>query len=183
MELVNCAYHESDADRKMLERSLELSSQELLQANGEMRAIFEAVPDFFFRLDISGTILDCRVPDASDFFILLPKLIGKKIYDIPSISDSDKFRKAVEDLIQTQNAVSFEYFLAQDKAEIFFQARWIPLMNDQIVVVIRNITGRKKAEKDLINSEAFFRAITHNSSDIIIILDKIGMAVQEALYH
>ena len=60
IEMVNNAYHEFDIDRNMLERSLELSSQELLRANSEMRAIFEAIPDLFFRLDYNGTILDCK---------------------------------------------------------------------------------------------------------------------------
>ncbi len=36
---VNNAYRESDLDREMLERSLELSSQELLQVNSELRAL------------------------------------------------------------------------------------------------------------------------------------------------
>src|SRR5262249_42126589 len=41
VDAVNDAYFEFDADRGMLERSLELSSQELLKANSEMRAVFE----------------------------------------------------------------------------------------------------------------------------------------------
>ena len=43
IEAVNDAYMEFDADRRMLERSLELSSNELLQANAEMRAIIQAL--------------------------------------------------------------------------------------------------------------------------------------------
>jgi len=43
VEAVNNAYREFDADRRMLERSLELSSNELLQANSEMRAIIQAL--------------------------------------------------------------------------------------------------------------------------------------------
>jgi len=39
IEAVNNAYWESDVDRSMLERALDLSSQELLQANSEMRAV------------------------------------------------------------------------------------------------------------------------------------------------
>ena len=41
VDAVNDAYHQSDADRGMSERSLELTSQELLQAYSEMRAVFE----------------------------------------------------------------------------------------------------------------------------------------------
>jgi PAS domain S-box-containing protein len=43
IEAVNNAYREFDADRRMLERSLDLSSNELLQANSEMRAIIQAL--------------------------------------------------------------------------------------------------------------------------------------------
>ncbi len=53
---VNAAYREFDADREMLERALDLSSQELLQANSEMHAIFQAIPDLLFRLDSKGLI-------------------------------------------------------------------------------------------------------------------------------
>ena len=83
IEMVNNAYNEFDTDRNMLERSLELSSQELLQANTEMRVIFEAMPDLFFRLDYRGTILDCKTNTASDLYISRKELIGNKIYKIP----------------------------------------------------------------------------------------------------
>ena len=39
LEAVNAAYHEFDADRLIVERSLDLSSQELMQANAVMRAM------------------------------------------------------------------------------------------------------------------------------------------------
>jgi hypothetical protein len=47
---VNEAYQGFDADRMLLERSLELSSQELLDTNSEMRAVFDAIPDLVFRI-------------------------------------------------------------------------------------------------------------------------------------
>ncbi len=53
---VNEAYLQSDADRGLLERSLELSSDELLQANSEMRTIFQTLPDLFLRLDLDGRV-------------------------------------------------------------------------------------------------------------------------------
>ena len=46
LSAVDSAYREFDDDRRMLERSLDLSSQELLQANGEMRAANEAKSAF-----------------------------------------------------------------------------------------------------------------------------------------
>lgn len=41
LSAVSAAYDDADDDRKLAERSLEISSQELLQANAEMRAVSE----------------------------------------------------------------------------------------------------------------------------------------------
>lgn len=43
IEAVDEAYHQADSERAMLERSLELSSSELLQANAELRGVFQAL--------------------------------------------------------------------------------------------------------------------------------------------
>ncbi|HLZ17995.1 MAG TPA: PAS domain S-box protein, partial [Smithellaceae bacterium] len=172
--MVNSAYHESDMDRNMLERSLELSSQELLQANSGMRAIFEAVPDIFFRVDVSGTILDCKTGSTFDLIVSRQNMIGKKIYDIPLASVAHQFRGALEDVKRTQATVSFEYSLLLHGTENFWEARLIPLLEDQAIVIIRNITDRKDAENALKKSEEYYREITMNSSDVLFIVDARG---------
>lgn len=174
IDIVNSTYHESDMDRNMLERSLELSSQELLQANSEMRAIFEVVPDIFFRIDLSGVILDCKTGDPSDLLVSRRNMIGKKIYDIPVPDISGPFRNAIEHIAQTGKTISIEYSLLLHETESFFEARFIPLLEDQAVIIIRNVTDRKNAENSLKKSEEFFREITLNSNDALFILDHKG---------
>jgi len=60
LHAVDQAYRQFDDDRAMLERSLDLSSQELLQANTELRALVSAFPDQILRLDRDGIILDVK---------------------------------------------------------------------------------------------------------------------------
>src|SRR5512142_2957079 len=67
LRAVDTAYREFDADRRMLERSLELSSQELMQATSEVRTVVQAIPDLIFRVDADGTPRGCQpvgYPDA-----------------------------------------------------------------------------------------------------------------------
>ena len=66
IESVNDAYYQFDADRNMLERSLELSSNELLLINAEMREseekyrkMVETSPDLIFLIERKiGKIMD-----------------------------------------------------------------------------------------------------------------------------
>src|SRR5262245_66208685 len=57
---VSDAYRQLEADRTMLERALELSSQELLDANTQLRAILDGLPDLYFHLDAAGRVRDFR---------------------------------------------------------------------------------------------------------------------------
>ena len=107
LEAINQAYWQSDDDRKMLERSLELSSQELLQANSNMRAVFQALPDLFFRLDPEGVIVDFNGGREDDYYLDPATLIGKKIQDIPDRAAARKFDVAVRQVRETQNLVLF----------------------------------------------------------------------------
>ena len=59
-EAISETYAEFDSDRALLERSLELSSRELVQANSELRATIQAVPDAFLRLSPDGDTRGAR---------------------------------------------------------------------------------------------------------------------------
>ncbi len=79
LKSINETYHHFEVDRKMMERSLELSSQELLQKNSEVHAIFKAFPDIFFRTELDGNIVDYKI-STKDFYIKDSNLFGKKIH-------------------------------------------------------------------------------------------------------
>lgn len=149
LDAVNKAYREFDADRAMLERSLELSSQELLQANSQTRAIFQAFPDFLFRLTANGVILDYKAGSDTDFSPAPEDLVGKRIQDIPLQAVGKTFAGAILEVRETKSIVSIEYAMALRHEEAFFEARLLPVFDDQIFVVVRNITQRKRAELEI----------------------------------
>ena len=146
---VNEVYWQMDMDREMLERSLELSSQELLQTNSEMRAIFQAIPDLLFRLDSKGTILGYKAGATSDLLLQPKELFGKRIQDIPIKHIGNQFREAVCRVQEEGSVVIIEYSLTLQGQEYFYEARLVPLLEDQIIAIIRNITERKRAEEEI----------------------------------
>jgi signal transduction histidine kinase/DNA-binding LytR/AlgR family response regulator len=149
VEAVNNAYKEFDFDREMLERSLELSSNELLQANSEMQAIFQAIPDLLFLIDTSGVIMDYKAGNLADYFFNHNALIGKRIQDIPIKNISIKFQKAIEKVNLTKTLVSFVYEYTSGEQGYFYEARILSLIDNQNIVIIRNVTQRITDEIEL----------------------------------
>ena len=168
---VNDAYCKSDVDRTIIERSLELSSQELIQTNSEMRTIFQAIPDLLFRFDKNGLILDYKAGATVDFFLEHKELIGKQIQDVLSQQVSRKFQDAIRQVIEMRTMVSIEYPLFIKKQKRFYEARLLPLLEDQIIVLIRDITDRKQAEEDLRYERNLLRILIDHLPDAVYVKD------------
>lgn len=177
---VNDAYWESDADRSMLERALDLSSQELLQANSEMRAVITAFPDVFIWVDYEGTVLDYKAGSTTNFSFI-GNLIGKKIQDIGLAAVGKKFYGAIQQVKEkiAITSIEYEYQLMPEDITRFFEARMLPLLNEKIFIVIRDITERKVAEKMLRESENHLRNILDSIHSGVILIDEETHVIED----
>lgn len=132
----------------MLERSLELSSTELLQANSQMRAVLEAFPDLFIWLGKDDRIQEVKDSSREDRHWSLQHRLGTRLQDGDDKEVARLYSDALEQVKQTNETRTIEYRFA-DKADVaFFEARIIPTALDQILVIIRNVTQRKLAEEE-----------------------------------
>ena len=64
IDAVNNAYREFDIDHEMVERSLDLSSNELLQANTSIRAVLDTLPDLYVLIDSNDIVIDYQAGDS-----------------------------------------------------------------------------------------------------------------------
>ena len=146
---VNAAYRESDEGRRMLERSLDLSSNELMEANSDLRALLGAIPDLLFRVTSDGTIVECRPGPTPDLLLPPNALLGRRIQDVPIDEIGSRFKAALDNVATLGEIVSFEYSFNIHGADQYFEARVVPLADAQAIVVVRNITGRRALEIQL----------------------------------
>ncbi|MDB5970590.1 MAG: sensor signal transduction histidine kinase [Hydrocarboniphaga sp.] len=144
---VDSAYEEFEVDRELMERALEVSSEELLEANSEIRAIFQAIPDLVFRLDDEGTILSVKAGAGVD----LPQreLSGKRIQECWLKYSGERFHEVLRRVIEEKAMVSIEHAEGAKGLESFHEVRLVPLLRNQVVAIARNITERKNAEAKL----------------------------------
>ncbi len=173
---VNEAYHQSDEDRKLLERSLDLSSQELLQANSELRAIFKSFPDMFFRMNYEGEILDFKVGLQDEMYPPLINLVGTKISDMPVTAIRKGLEGSIIEIRQNSEMVSLQFSMDGKTNQHHFEARLLPLLENQIICIIRNITEAKNAELELIRNERQVRSVLESSPDPIVVYTMGGVA-------
>jgi len=144
---VDSAYTEFVVDRELMERSMELSSQELLEANSEIRAIFQAIPDRVFRLDHKGTILSVTARTGGER--LQQEMLGRSIQDGWHNHSGAELPEILRRVIDEKTMISIEYSEGAKGLESFHEVRLVPLLQDQIVAIARDITKRKNAEAKL----------------------------------
>src|SRR5919201_2569529 len=142
LEAVSEAYQHADTDRGMLEHSLELSAQDILQANAQLRAVVEALPDVFFRLDARGRIVDCTVGRTTHLPFDVREVFGKPIWDVLRWEDGSRLQMALQRVAETNEVVSIEQTISRADGALSYEARLVPLLDQQTIVIVRDTTER-----------------------------------------
>jgi PAS domain S-box-containing protein len=154
-------------ERKRTEAKLHASE-------AEMRVLFAAMADLIFVVDAEGryhkitttnpTLL-CRPPD---------EIIGKTLHELFSPTQADFFLSHVRRALAERQTVPIEYSLIIGGEETWFAGNISPTHNDSVVVVARDITAGKNAERTLRESEKRYKQIVENASEIIYRTDGRG---------
>jgi diguanylate cyclase (GGDEF)-like protein/PAS domain S-box-containing protein len=154
LQIVSDTYSEYDEDRNMLERSLDISSQELLQANEDLREIFKAMPDLFFRIDERGVILDYKGGAGNRLKLPPTGFIGRNLESILPPEKFPNIRVAVQHVQTIRTRIDTDFSISIEGTLIYYETRLIPIPDNQILVIMQDITTRKKAENKIAQSKA-----------------------------
>lgn len=171
---VNHAYRDFDLDREMLERSLELSSQELLQANSEMRALFKAIPDLLLRLNAKHEVLSSKAGTGAELLLPPNRWDGRLLSELFPKDAAQKLSNAIEQVRSDRRAASLEYEVQLNGASLVYEARLVPCPEDQVIAIIRDITDKKRTEEALDRAREKYRAFVENAIDGIFRMNGDG---------
>ena len=145
---INAAYFQFDHDRKMLERSLELSSAELLEINAEMKAVFAAFPDLMVIVNYEGEILEVKASDTTVVLATQLKSREKKFQDLFVFTEAREITQTLERVRTTKIATSVEHSWRQNGKHFFFESRILPLPGERLIIILRDITSRRNAQDE-----------------------------------
>ena len=170
LDVVSQAYHQADADRLMLERSLDLNSQELLQANRDLRAIFDLWPDTFFRTNRDGIILDCNMERTLGMSHVMD-LRGRRISEAPASCPGSEVMPMLAEAGEAGRMVVREVEHGPPDHRRFAEISVIPLPPQEYVVFVRDITSRRRAEEQ----GRRLAAAVEQAADAVLITDTKGV--------
>ena len=120
---------------------------EVQQTTAELRALFNAFPDLFLRVDPAGLVLDYRAPSSGDDygFGLDPR--GKRIREVVGGANGRKIEGCLRQAIDENRTAVVEYSILGDTR--FLEARVVAHSRSEALVIVRDITERKRAERQL----------------------------------
>lgn len=153
--------------RKQMEEALKKSE-------AENRAIVKSVPDFLFRMNKDGTILDYYSDDNSALYVPPSMFLGKKIHDVLPSSLSDTAMDVMRKSLKSSRAISFEYELPVNNVVRYFENRITAISDSEVLSIIRDITDRKKTENALMESEKKYRRLHESMIDGYVRIDLNG---------
>lgn len=146
LDAISQVLYQSDEDRAMIERSLDISSKELTQKNQELQTVFQSLPDFFLWVNKSGKIISTDSAVSPENFFEYKKLVGE---NIKNIFEADVFQKFEDFLTQASDENKMfqtEYKINLNNQLAFFEARLLIIEHEKVLIIIRDISDRKKAE-------------------------------------
>jgi len=139
-----------------------LAERTLLQTTAELKTIFKAVPDIYFRLNRDGVILEYHAGKQSLLFTAPENFLGRRMADVMPADVGRRFQDAIQS-VRGGEPADLEYGLRINNEIYFFEARLIPLLEADIMVIVRDITERKVSEQALQQAEAKYRSIFENA--------------------
>lgn len=130
------------------------------QHHAELKSIFNALPDIYFRMTLDGTIVDYHAQHEKYLYLEPKDFIGKKMQSILPEDIGYLFQATLDGMDKAKETVVFKYQLPINNNVLHFEARLNKIGNgEHIICVIRDINEAVKSTASLAASEQRFRSI------------------------
>jgi signal transduction histidine kinase len=142
LEAVDRAYHDADADRRLVDRAMDISSAELTVANSELRSLVRALPDVVFCVDAAGVVAHrggrgtgMWAPDA---------IHGRRFVDVCGERQASV---ALAEVIHRRHTERFDVTVESGDGLKVFEVTLAPLGTTEVIALVRDATDIRRADE------------------------------------
>ena len=137
-----------------------------------MQAILRLTPDLYFWLGPDGTIHQHHAGRFADLALPPEKFLGRRMQDVLPPDVGYRIYGALRRVLETSSLVTIEYGLPTLGGDQSFEARLFPIGEEQVFMVVRNITERTVAQKALAEQEARLRVLIDQMPAVLWSVDR-----------
>jgi PAS domain S-box-containing protein len=141
----------------------------LQAAEEKQKAILAAIPDLIFHLDSQGICLGVSCGREVRPYGLPETYLGRSPQELLPPDLAEQRLAYIRQALATQTLQRYEQSLEIDGKVRHKEVRIAPLNEQEVVLIIRDITERVQAQQALQESEQKFRALFENASVAILI--------------
>ncbi len=117
-------------------------------------AILNAAPDMMFLLTKQGVFLDFHAPIRRDLFVQPDSFIGRNMGDVLPPRVAATIAGVFARLDKEPSPIIVEYVLPMPDGDRQYEGRVVPCRTNEVLIVVRDVTQRKRSERALIEAQA-----------------------------
>ena len=120
----------------------------LAKSQASLQAMAAAIPDLMFLFGRNGIILDCK-PGPDPLLVAPEVFLGKNIQDVFPADLLGQTLLHLQRTLETRSMQIFEYQIIANGSTEYYEARFAPSGDDEVLAICRNITERTQMESQL----------------------------------
>ncbi len=141
----------------------------------DLAAVLETHAELYLWLDADNV---ARRYHAGEQTPVPPELLlGKRPSDVVPPAAAERFDQAMRQVRQSRETVSVDYFVWIDDKQRWYEARLRALPDDEVLVVIRDITRRRRAERELARERELLQSILASMAEAVVVADTAGTVI------
>lgn len=122
-------------------------------------AFLESTPDIIFLMDGEGTFLDFHAANPAELYLAPEQFLGKRMSDVMPADIAAPSMAEIHTALHTNTIMSSEYDLDIRGDIRHYDRRTIPYRKDKVLIIVRDITERNRADNMLRKSQHYFRSL------------------------
>jgi len=130
------------------------AEQRLVESEARYRALAEANPDVVFRIDRRGVYLDLIVPDHSSFPLSYEEFVGRTAREVMGPEFAAAQQHYVDEALAKGQLQIWEHQLEAHGCVLHLESRFVRGAEDEVVVIVRDVTERVELQREVIDVEA-----------------------------
>ena len=156
----NQEYEALNEELRITNKELYIGKNQIKKINSQLIATINALPDLMFETDSKGRIINYHAPQPNILYTTPEIFIGKKIEEVLPPDSAKICNNAITQAIKNGKHTGAVYSLQLPQGLYWFELSIAAKgENKSVIMLIRDITERKKAEQALKTSEEKYKNI------------------------